>query len=279
MSLNEKYYKKTLKRNVVNSKNIASMLQQKVLRTNDSSNAVLNNNQLFHNNLTSVVETNSSEKEITNAEEQQESGSNDSQSETLQIFENFNSMENVIKPDFDISSSIDTATNPDVKKSNESKLVSYEIRFPDFYFSSVENGWLCKICCSFSYGNAGNRAFVDKPGKLEKHPSARFSDHLNSNRHKLSVKNKHCFKEMSNRNANVWQMAFNASLQSGETKRQNNRFILKCFFKITFLMIRKNWAHSHNFRDIIELADDCGAKEISLHLLIAPKNAKYLSPL
>ena len=46
-------------------------------------------------------------------------------------------MENVIKPDFDISSSIDTATNPDVKKSNESKLVSYEIRFPDFYFSSV----------------------------------------------------------------------------------------------------------------------------------------------
>ena len=48
-------------------------------------------------------------------------------------------------------------------------------------------------------------------------------------------------------------MAFNASLQSGETKRQNNRFILKCFFKITFLMIRKNWAHSHNFRDIVEL--------------------------
>ena len=60
---------------------------------------------------------------------------------------------------------------------------------------------------------------------------------------------------MSNRNANAWQMAFNASLQSGETKRQNNRF------KITFLIIRKNWAHSHNFRDIVELVADCGAKE------------------
>ena len=215
MSLNEKYYKKTLIRNVVNSKNIVSMLQQKVLRTNDSSNAVLNNNQLFHNNLTSVVETNSSEKEITNAEEQQESGSNDSQSETLQIFENLNSMENVIKPDFDISSSIDTATNPDVKKSNESKLVSYEIRFPDFYFSSVENGWLCKICCSFSHGNAGNTAFVDKPGKLGQHLSARFSDPLNSNCQKLSVTNKQCCKEISIRNANVWQMVSNASLQSG----------------------------------------------------------------
>ena len=44
-------------------------------------------------------------------------------------------------------------------------------------------------------------------------------------------------------------------------------------------MIKTNWAHSHNFRDIVELATDCGAKEISSHLLTAPKNAKYLSPL
>ena len=108
MSHNGKYYKKTLERNVVISRDIASMLQQ-VLRTNDSSNAVLNNNQVLYNNPTSVDETNSSEKEITNDEEQQESSSNDSQSETLQIFENLNSMENVSEPDFDISSSIDTA--------------------------------------------------------------------------------------------------------------------------------------------------------------------------
>ena len=216
-----------------------------------------------------------SEKEIANAEEKQESGSNDSQNQTLQIFENLNSMENVSGPDFDISNSIiqyiDTAkelplskpqssATPDVKTSKESKLVSNEIRFPDFYFSSVENGWLCKICCLFSHGNAGNRAFADKPGKLGKHPSARFSDHFNSNRHTLSVKNKQCFQEMSNRNANVWQMVFDASLQSSETKCQNNCFILKCFFKITFLMIRKNWVHSHNFRDIVELVADCGAE-------------------
>ena len=77
-------------------RNIASMLQPKVLRTNDSSNAILNNNQVLYNNPTSVVETKSSEKEITNAEKEQESSSNDSQSETLQIFENLNSTENVI---------------------------------------------------------------------------------------------------------------------------------------------------------------------------------------
>ena len=74
-------------------------------------------------------------------------------------------------------------------------------------------------------------------------------------------------------------MVFSASLQSGETKRQNNCFILKSFFKIKFLMIRKNWPYSHNFRDIVELVADCGAKEISSHLRTAPKNAKYLSPL
>ena len=38
-------------------------------------------------------------------------------------------------------------------------------------------------------------------------------------------------------------------------------------------------AHSHNFRDIKELVADCGTKEISSHLLTAPKNAKLLSPL
>ena len=40
MSHNGKYYMKTLKRNVVMSRNIASMLQLKVLKTNDSSNVV-----------------------------------------------------------------------------------------------------------------------------------------------------------------------------------------------------------------------------------------------
>ena len=109
MSHNWKYYKKTLKRNAVMSRNRSSMLQSKVLRTNDSSNAVLNNNQVLYNNLTSVAETNSSEKEIKNAEEQQESDSNDKKSETLQIFEILSSTENVNEPDFDISSSIDTA--------------------------------------------------------------------------------------------------------------------------------------------------------------------------
>ena len=171
-----------------------------------------------------------------------------------------------------------SSPNLAVKKSNEYKLVSFEIRFPDFYFSLVKNGWLCKICYSLFHGIAGNRAFVDKQRILGQHPLARFPDYLNSNHQKLSVKNKQWFKEISKRNANVWKMTFNASLQSGETKRQNNCIILKCFLKTTVLMVSKNWAHSHNFRDIVKLVADCDAKEISYHFLTAPKNAKYLSP-
>ena len=58
-------------------------------------------------------------------------------------------------------------------------------------------------------------------------------------------------------------------------KVKNNGFISKCFFKIKLLMIRKNRAHSHDYRDIVELVADCGAKEISSHLLTAPKNTEY----
>ena len=54
MSHKGKYYKKTLKRNGVTSRNIPSMLQPKVLKTNNSSNAVLNNNQVLYINPTSI---------------------------------------------------------------------------------------------------------------------------------------------------------------------------------------------------------------------------------
>ena len=44
-------------------------------------------------------------------------------------------------------------------------------------------------------------------------------------------------------------------------------------------MIRKNLAHSHNFRYIAKPAANRGANEILKHLIAAPKNAKYLPPL
>ena len=40
----------------------------------------------------------------------------------------------------------------------------------------------------------------------------------------------------------------------------------------------KNWAYTHNFHDVIDLISQCGGKEISSHLIMARKNATYMSP-
>ena len=43
-------------------------------------------------------------------------------------------------------------------------------------------------------------------------------------------------------------------------------------------MIIKNWAYTHNFHDVVDLIGQCGSKEISSHLIMAPKNVTYMSP-
>ena len=42
-------------------------------------------------------------------------------------------------------------------------------------------------------------------------------------------------------------------------------------------MIIKNWAYTHNFH-VVDLISQCGSKEISSHLIMALKNATYMSP-
>ena len=43
-------------------------------------------------------------------------------------------------------------------------------------------------------------------------------------------------------------------------------------------MIIKNWTYNHNFSDVVDLVAHCGGKEISTHLIMAPKNATFMSP-
>ena len=42
----------------------------------------------------------------------------------------------------------------------------------------------------FPQEKSGNRTFIDQPGKLREHSTTRFTDHLNSERHKTSVQKK-----------------------------------------------------------------------------------------
>ena len=42
-------------------------------------------------------------------------------------------------------------------------------------------------------------------------------------------------------------------------------------------MVRKNWAHTINFEDLVKLISDCGAKELRQHLVNGARNATYTS--
>ena len=51
----------------------------------------------------------------------------------------------------------------------------YEILFPNFYYSTSKNRWICKICSSFATGK-GDQAFVKRPRNIS--PTERFTNHL-----------------------------------------------------------------------------------------------------
>ena len=67
-----------------------------------------------------------------------------------------------------------------------------------------------------------------------------------------------------------------AALSKEISVTATNRFVIKSFFRITWLLIKKNRAHSHNFKSIAEVVAACGREEIQKHLLHAPQNANYM---
>lgn len=156
-----------------------------------------------------------------------------------------------------------------------SSLEYYQNKFPDFYFCITSKGWYCKTCSNFAQVVSGNVPFINSPGTFGDHPTRRANKHLTSERHSESAKNKQAFKEMSNRRTNVWKMLKEASYAQEIKKTATNRFVIKCFFRITHLLINQKWAHTSNFKNIVKLVADCGGEEVKTHILNAPKNAMY----
>ena len=156
---------------------------------------------------------------------------------------------------------------------------SYENQFPQFYYSAIEDGWYFKICLSFSDIRITDQAFVNKAGTFGDYPSYRSNKHLSSARHQESFKNKQAYDELSKKNTNVWKLLQGASLSQAALKTTSNRYVIKCFFRVTFLLAKNHWPHTHNFDSLVDLIAKCGGKEVGTHLLTAPKNANYMSPL
>ena len=84
---------------------------------------------------------------------------------------------------------------------------------------------------------------------------------------------------MCERRTNVWKVLQEASLSQEVQKTSTNRFVIKCFFRVTHLLIFQKWAHTSNFKNIVGLTADCGGDEVKTYLLNTPGNAMYLSPL
>ena len=146
----------------------------------------------------------------------------------------------------------------------------YKKYFPDFYYLYADQGWFCKVCASFASGS-GKRLFIEIP-------TERANDHLSTQRHKTAVQNKQAFKELSKRDSNVWKLMRDASLANDTLKLSNARFVIKSFFNITHTLVMRNWAHTCNFKELVELISKCGSKELKTHLLTAAGNANYMSP-
>ena len=70
-----------------------------------------------------------------------------------------------------------------------------------------KGSWPCKICTSFSQSHSGSRAFTDKPGNLDEHPTERFTDHLKSNKHFSSGKTNNVTTKCQSVMLMFWQLA------------------------------------------------------------------------
>ena len=68
-----------------------------------------------------------------------------------------------------------------------------------------------------------------------------------------------------------------ASLANDTLNLSNARFVIKSFFNITHSLVMRNWAHTSNFKELVELISKCGSKELKTHLLTAAGNAIYMS--
>ena len=171
-------------------------------------------------------------------------------------------------------SDLESLSSQDLRKRSREE---EERLYPQFYFNSCENGWYCKICSTFAPPVMTATLFVNKAGTFGDHPTCNANRHLQTQHHKDAISNKLAFNNLSKWRTDVWKLLQEAALSKNIYVTATNHFVIKSFFQITWLLIKKNWAHSRNFKSIVELVATCGGEEIKKHLLHAPQNTNYMS--
>ena len=159
MSHNRKYDRKSLKRNLVKSKNITGIFKKMAKHNKDETENAISDRELNVNCskidvclMLFYLSINESEKILV-----------DDNKNTPVISEDCISNQSV--------SLLSLYTLKTLKISELNQCLDMRHYFLIFYFSSTKDSWLCKICTSFSQGHSGSTAFIDKPGKLGDHPT------------------------------------------------------------------------------------------------------------
>ena len=158
-----------------------------------------------------------------------------------------------------VQSDLESSSSKDLRKRS---CEEEERSHLQFYFNSCENGWYCKKCSTFAPPIMNTTLFVNKAGIFGDHLTRNANRHLQTQHHNDAVSNKLAFNNLSKQQTDVWKLLQKAALSEEISVTATNHFVIKSFFQITWLLIKKNWAHSHNFKSIV---DACGGEEIKKH--------------
>ena len=89
------------------------------------------------------------------------------------------------------------------------------------------------------------------------------------------VKNKRSYDNLSSRRTDVSKKSQEEGISGEIQKSSTHRFVTKSFFHMIFLLIKQNWAHSHNFQNLVDVHANHDGVELRAHLLHASRNASY----
>ena len=142
-------------------------------------------------------------------------------------------------------------------------------------YSVSNKGWFCKTCQQFS--SYGDEFWKTKSVKHGEHPGSTFTSHVNSEKHKKAVETEVLVKSVLSKGDILKQQIHLANEAKQISEAEQNRKLLKKFFKVTYFSAKKNRAVKNNFQDEIEFLKDLGDEDISRHLAKSAKNATYTS--
>ena len=171
-----------------------------------------------------------------------------------------------------------TPTKLNVKNDGRKNILSFTEKWEKLYtwsyYSSTKGGWFCKTCEEYSDSHDGY--WKTLPRKHDQHPGIFFTEHLHSEKHVRSGKNKKEVKVMLSK-GNVIKQLTKGMENKTEKDRKRNRKTIKKFIKTIYFLAKRKWAVKYNYDELLNFLSDIGDEDITLHLQNAPSNATYIS--